>query len=75
MMLLLILEKGRGKHRCEKQRDRETSIGFLPYLPRPGIEPATWVCALTGNQTQDLLVHRMTLQPNGSYWPKHEAIF
>ena len=38
------------KHRCE----RETSIGYLLYVPQPGTWPATQAVALTENQTSDL---------------------
>ena len=36
----------REKHRCK----RETSIGCLPYAPRPGIEPATFLVYRTMRQ-------------------------
>ena len=39
-------EGGRKKHRCK----REASIGCLPYVPKPGIKPATQVCDLTRNR-------------------------
>nr|KAF6279868.1 hypothetical protein mMyoMyo1_010127 [Myotis myotis] len=32
-----------------------------PACPPWGIEPATQACALSGNRTSDLLVHRLTL--------------
>ena len=44
-------------------RERETSIGWLPYAPQLGIESATYICDLTGNQTPNILVYKMTLQP------------
>lgn len=37
-------ERGR-EHLCE----RETSMGYLQYTPRPGMEPTAWVRAPTGN--------------------------
>ena len=50
---LLILERG---ERREKERERETSIGCLSYTSQPRPKPTTQACALTGNQTRDLLV-------------------
>ena len=47
------------KHRCE----RETSIGYLLYVPQPGTWPATQACALTGNQTSNPLVRGLVLNP------------
>ena len=44
----------------EKERETETSTGCLPYAPKLGMEPAAQAYALTGNQTQDLLICRMT---------------
>ena len=35
----------------ERERERETSIGYLPYVPQPRIEPTTF------------LVYDMILQP------------
>ena len=49
----------------ERERERETLIGGLPYAPQWGVKPATWVCALTRNQTHDLLVYGMMLQLTG----------
>ena len=59
-----------GREREKHQRERETLIGCLLHLPglgdrartggsstpRPGIESATQVCALTGNRTCNPLV-------------------
>ena len=59
---LIFRERGREKetegdnHQCE----RETLTGCLPYVPRPGTEPATQACALTKNPASDLLFHWMT---------------
>lgn len=58
-----------------REREKETSMGCLPYSSQPGIEPATWVSALIGNQTHDLLVHRTTLQPIEPHWPGQEFFF
>ena len=52
-------EREEEKHRYE----RETSIGGLLYTPQLGTEPATQACAQLGNQTLDLSVCRMTLNP------------
>lgn len=41
-------ERDREKE-MDKQRERETSIGHLPYTPQPGIKSTIWVCGLTGN--------------------------
>lgn len=37
-------------HQCET----ETLIGCLLYIPQPGIEPTTYICALTKNGTHSL---------------------
>lgn len=65
-MFLLILEREEGRERQrEKYRcDRETSIGCLPYVPQPQVEPTAYVCALTGDQTYNLLVCGATLLTN-----------
>ena len=62
-MCLLILERKEGKERERNIDVRETSIGCLLYTPQLGIEPATLECALTQNQTHNLLVYGMMLQP------------
>ena len=49
-------EKKREKHQCEIER----WIGCLPYAPCQGIKPTTLVCALTSDETCNLLAHRMT---------------
>ena len=42
----------------------ERSIDQLPLAhPQQGIWPATWACALTGNQNGNPLVHRPALSP------------
>ena len=38
-------------------------IGCLLYAPHLEIEPEAYVCALTGNQTSNLLVYETMLQP------------
>ena len=53
----------------QRKQERETlmcdrtPVSCLPYMPWLEIEPTTQVCALTGNQTCNLLVYGMTLQP------------
>ena len=56
-MLIDFRERGR-----EGGGRRETSIGSLSYALQEGTEPAILASALTGNQTRDLLVHRMMFQ-------------
>ena len=56
-------QREREKHQCE----RETSISCLPEAPRPGIKPSTQVCALTKDQTCNLLVYERTPQPTESH--------
>ena len=55
-------EEGRERNIC--QCDRETSIGCLSFVPPLGIEPLTYVCALTGDGTHNLVVYRKMLQPS-----------
>ena len=56
----LLLEKGEGK---EKDRERNINVWLPLARLQPGIWPATQACALTGIQTGDLLVCRMTHNP------------
>ena len=45
------------KHQCVREKQ-------LPLTrPQPGTWPATQACALTGNRTGNLLVHRLALNP------------
>ena len=53
------------RHGCE----RETFIGYLSYMPQLGTEPATQACVLTRNETCDLSVYGMILQPTEQHWP------
>ena len=47
----------------EKKRERNINV-WLPITgPSLGTWPATQACALTGSQTRDPLVHRLTLNP------------
>ena len=60
--IYLFLEKGEGR---EKERERKIYVRqkhqlAVSHIPRPGIKPATWACALTRNQTGDLSLCRMT---------------
>ena len=63
-ILLIFSERGREgeregeKHWCEER----TLIGCLLYTPGPGTEGTTQAWALTGNQTVDLWLCRMTGQ-------------
>ena len=56
-------------------RDSKTSMWerniykLPPICSWTGIKPATQVCALTGNQTHNLLLYGSTLQPTEPYWP------
>ena len=60
-------ESEEEKHRCE----RETLIGCLSYASQPGPNPQPrHVCALTRNQTRDLLVYGTVLQPTGPHQPE-----
>ena len=56
----LFLERG---ERREKQRKRNIHVWWPLMLPLLGTWPATQACALTGNQTDDPLVHRPELNP------------
>ena len=47
----------------ERERERETSIGCLPYASQLQMESATQLCALTWNGTHNLLVCGTMLQP------------
>lgn len=53
------LDLERGREGGKRERERETPISSLPYLPLPGNQPATQACALTADQTGNLSVHRM----------------
>ena len=58
--IYLFLERGEGR---EKVKERNISVWLLLPHPLLGTWPATQACALTGNRTEDLLVHRPALNP------------
>ena len=51
----MLLEREREEGRERNIDVRERDISWFPELE---IEPATWVCALTGNQTHNTSVIR-----------------
>ena len=57
IFLLVFRERGR---RGERERERYRSAA--PHAPWVGIEPRSWVCALVGNWTSNVLLHRTMLQ-------------
>lgn len=59
-LLTLKRDKERGREREKSIDVREKPFGCLPQTLGPGIEPATWVCALAGNATGDPSVLRTT---------------
>ena len=74
--MVLERERGRVGGGGERKREREREIGCLLYLPQLGIEPASWVCALIGDQTFNLSVYETMLQPTELHSPglKHFLI-
>ena len=64
--IYLFLERGEGR---EKERERNVHVREKHYLvaylacPQLGTWPATQACALNGNRTCDLLVHKSALNP------------
>ena len=58
--LFILRERGEGR---EKVKERNISVWLLLPHPLLGTWPATQACALTGNRTEDLLVHRPALNP------------
>ena len=52
-------EREEEKHPC----GRDTSIGCLSHTPNLGTWPTSQAHALTGNRTDDPLVHRPALSP------------
>ena len=61
--MFIDFREGGGGKEGKEERERETSISCLPYVPRSETEPASQVCALSGNQTHSLLVQERILQP------------
>ena len=47
----------------EKERERNINVWLPLVYPLLGTWPATQACALTGNRTSDILVHRLVLNP------------
>ena len=65
LFIYLFLERGEGR---EKERKRNVDVQEIhpsvASLTIPmGTLPATRACALTGNQTSNVLVHSLTLNP------------
>ena len=60
--IYVFLGRGEGK---DKERERKTDVLEKHWLPftrlQLGTQPATQACALTGNQTSDLLDCRLVL--------------
>lgn len=58
-----MLRKKKKEREREKEilSERESLFGCLPYMPQLGNEPKTQTCALTGNLTGNLSVHRMMM--------------
>ena len=46
-------EKGREREKEENWCERETSFGYLPYMPHPRKEQTTQTHALSGNWTRN----------------------
>ena len=60
IFIYLVLEGGEGR---EKERERNINV-WLPLMrPLLGTWPETQARAPTGNQTGNLLVHRLVLNP------------
>ena len=53
--------KSQRKRKAERERKKINGSCCLLYIPKPGIEPQTYVCALTGNRTCTFLVSGRTL--------------
>ena len=59
--IYLFLERGEGK---EKERERNINVWLHLMSPLLGTWLATQACALTGNWTGDLSVHKQELNPH-----------
>ena len=52
-----------SENATEKERERNINV-WLPFVsPQVGTWPETQACALTGNQTNNPMVHRTVLNP------------
>ena len=71
--MYLFLERGEGK---EKERERNIKMWLPLVYPLLGTRPATQACALTGNPTNDPLLHSLALDPlsHTSQSPMHFLI-
>ena len=58
--IYLFLERGEGK---EEERERNINVWLPLARPQMGTWPATQACALTGDPTGDLSVHRLVFNP------------
>ena len=74
---MLLTFRERGREREVTKRDismRETSIRCLWFTPWLGTEPATQVSVLTRDQTHNLSVYGMMLQPTEPHCPGQERV-
>ena len=62
-MCFTFREVGWGWEREGEKHVKDTSFGWLSHAPYWRSWPATQACALTGNRTSDLLIHRLVLKP------------
>ena len=60
--IYLFFERGKGR---EKEKERNINVWLPLARPQWGTWPATQAFTLTGNRTQDPLVHRPALNPLG----------
>ena len=60
ILFILFLERGEGR---EKERERNIKVCLPLMHPLLGPWPATWACALTGNQTSNTVGHRPAFSP------------
>ena len=58
LFIYLFIEAREGKREGKEGERKERNIDWLhPAHLQPGTQPATQACALTGNQTSNLLIH------------------
>ena len=65
-------ERWREKHQCEREAFFGCPLYVTrqgSYVPGLGTEPASYLCALTGNRTHNLLVYGTTLHPTEPHQP------